>query len=64
MSQEILESKLDALEKDVKKIEAAQEKMMQELSKYKGFFGGIMLAASAVGACFTLVLTYLKTRGH
>jgi len=46
----VLETKLEALEQTNEKILARMEDMHSDLTRFKGFAGGVLFLASAVGA--------------
>ena len=41
---------IDNLRKDVKELEKNQKQLLEELSRYKGFIGGVLFTFSALGA--------------
>lgn len=46
----ILETKLDSVEEANEKILARLEEMQSDLTRFKGFAGGVLFVASAIGA--------------
>lgn len=52
----VVETKVDTLEKKQDEILALQKTMSDQLSRYKGFFGGIVF----VGSALWFVLVFLK----
>lgn len=46
----ILETKLEAVEQINEKILARMEEMHSDLTRFKGFAGGVLFLASAIGA--------------
>jgi|GEM_PF-6645300 len=49
-------TRLDRIERAVEKLTSRQETLIKDLERYKGFWGGIMLACSAVWAFITLAV--------
>ena len=61
-SHRVLENEIKHLQADVSELKVKQDDLIRELSRYKGFFGGVMLAVSAVTALISLGIGYLKTK--
>jgi hypothetical protein len=62
VSHEVLKVELDGLKNDVEELKAAQQKLLLELSKYKGMWGGIILVFSAISAAIMLFSDYIKIK--
>lgn len=58
----ILETKLDSVEEANHKILARIEEMQSDLTKFKGFAGGVLFVASAIGAFLGVLKNWLL--GH
>lgn len=55
-----LDERLDRLETDVKAIKAAQDATLAELTRYKGFVGGVVWVLGGLFAVAVAALTFLK----
>lgn len=62
ISHELLQNELQHLQRDVDELKETQKQMLSELNRYKGIMGGIMLAASALTALFTLAMGYFRAK--
>lgn len=56
---ENMESSMDKLHSEVKELKETLTDMRQELARYRGFWGGALLVASAVWAFVTLAWDWL-----
>lgn len=63
MNQEVLKNEMDHLNQKVDKLEQNQEKMISEMQRYRGMWGGIMLVVTAIIAALTIYLEYFKKGG-
>lgn len=50
----VLESEIDALKKDQDEILKIMHEIKDEMTRYKGFLGGIAFLISGLGVAFTL----------
>ena len=55
----ILETKLEAVEQINEKILARMEEMHSDLTRFKGFAGGVLFLASAIGAFLGFIKAWL-----
>lgn len=60
-----LETRIEAVERRLVKYEQNQEKIMEmvseihtDLTKYRGFVGGVLFVASAIGTALTFIFNY------
>lgn len=61
VSHEVLQYQLAELSKQVKTLIEKQDQMQQDLSKYKGMWGGIILLLSGITAAGALAISYFKS---
>ena len=54
----VVKTELVAMAKDLEELKDQVHDLTEALNRYKGFFGGILLTISSVGAALTLLLQY------
>tara|TARA_Y100001963_G_scaffold159209_2_gene261885 strand:- start:690 stop:905 length:216 start_codon:yes stop_codon:yes gene_type:complete len=59
-----IKGELKSLRADNAALRASQQAMQQELTRYKGFIGGVLFVVSAVAAALGIVAAFIKTGGH
>lgn len=62
---------LDEIKDELKSLHAAnaalrasQQAMQHELTRYKGFIGGVLFVVSAVAAALGIIAAFIKTGAH
>lgn len=60
----VLETKVGEMQSELSEVLKLQRSMSEQLSKYKGFFGGIMFVFSSVGFVCGLAVQYFSGFHH
>lgn len=54
----VLETEMNQLQAQHNEVMKKLESLLETMTKYKGFIGGIMFALSAIGSAIGMVVTY------
>lgn len=58
VSHKAIKDDIDQLRGDLKELEKNQKDILKELSRYKGFIGGVLFTFSALGAAIGMWFKY------
>jgi len=55
-----IEERLIHVENDLKEVKTSQKEILKELSRAKGFFGGIIFLGGCIATAIVLIIKYVK----